>query len=60
MEELIKFTRLTRDHSVWLTDRYSERKETASRTDEKKQADALREQPAKILQHIDIQSSRSE
>ena len=29
MEELIKFTLLTRDVSPWLTDRYSERKESA-------------------------------
>ena len=60
MEELIKFTCLTRDRSAWLTDRYSERKETVARTDEKKQADASREQPARILQHLELQSSRSE
>lgn len=29
MEELVKFTLLTRDASPWLTDRYSERKESA-------------------------------
>ena len=29
MEELVKFTLLTRDQSGWLTDRYSERKESA-------------------------------
>ena len=29
MEELMKFTLLTRDKSSWLTDRYSERKESA-------------------------------
>ena len=29
MEELLKFTLLTRDASPWLTDRYSERKESA-------------------------------
>lgn len=29
MEELVKFTRLTRDHSNYLVDRYSERKEAA-------------------------------
>jgi len=29
MEELVKFTLLTRDLSPWLTDRYSERKESA-------------------------------
>jgi arsenical resistance protein ArsH len=30
MEELVKFTLLTRDASAWLTDRYSERKESAA------------------------------
>jgi arsenic resistance protein ArsH len=30
MEELIKFTLLTRDHSAYLTDRYSERKADAA------------------------------
>ena len=30
MEELVKFTWLTRDKTDWLTDRYSERKESAS------------------------------
>jgi arsenic resistance protein ArsH len=29
MEELVKFTMLTRSVSPWLTDRYSERKESA-------------------------------
>ncbi len=29
MEELVKFTLLTRDVSPWLVDRYSERKESA-------------------------------
>ena len=29
MEELVKFTLLTRDHSDYLVDRYSERKESA-------------------------------
>ena len=29
MEELVKFTLLTRDLAPWLTDRYSERKESA-------------------------------
>jgi arsenic resistance protein ArsH len=29
MEELVKFTLLTRDMSAWLTDRYSERRESA-------------------------------
>ena len=31
MEELVKFTLLTRDSSTYLTDRYSERKESAAR-----------------------------
>ena len=31
MEELVKFTLLTRDLSGFLTDRYSERKETAAK-----------------------------
>jgi arsenic resistance protein ArsH len=31
MEELIKFTWLTRDVAGYLTDRYSERKESAAR-----------------------------
>jgi arsenical resistance protein ArsH len=30
MEELVKFTLLTRDASGYLTDRYSERKENAA------------------------------
>ena len=30
MEELVQFTLLTRDASRWLTDRYSERKESAA------------------------------
>jgi arsenic resistance protein ArsH len=30
MEELVKFTLLTRDISPWLVDRYSERRETAT------------------------------
>ena len=29
MEELVKFTHLTRDNSSYLVDRYSERKESA-------------------------------
>ena len=29
MEELVKFTLLTRGNSAWLTDRYSERRESA-------------------------------
>jgi arsenic resistance protein ArsH len=31
MEELVKFTLLTRDVSAYLTDRYSERKEDAAK-----------------------------
>jgi arsenic resistance protein ArsH len=30
MEELLKFTLLTREASPWLVDRYSERKESAA------------------------------
>lgn len=30
MEELVRFTLLTRSHSAWLTNRYSERKESAA------------------------------
>lgn len=30
MEELVKFTLLTREHSAYLTDRYSERKADAT------------------------------
>jgi arsenic resistance protein ArsH len=33
MEEMMKFTPLTRDCSTYLTDRYSERKEEAAKTD---------------------------
>ena len=36
MEELVKFTLLTRDKAGYLTDRYSERKE---RTDKERRAD---------------------
>ncbi|SFY45857.1 arsenical resistance protein ArsH, partial [Paracoccus pantotrophus] len=35
MEELVKFTLLTRDLSAFLTDRYSERKETAAKLEER-------------------------
>lgn len=35
MEELVKFTLLTRDVAPYLTDRYSERKETAGKLDER-------------------------
>ncbi len=31
MEELVKFTLLTRDHGSYLTSRYSERKEDAEK-----------------------------
>jgi arsenic resistance protein ArsH len=31
MEELVKFTLLTRDRSAYLTDRYSERREAADK-----------------------------
>ncbi|MEG4641467.1 NAD(P)H-dependent oxidoreductase, partial [Paracoccus sp. APAP_BH8] len=35
MEELVKFTLLTRDLSAFLTDRYSERKEAAAKLEER-------------------------
>ena len=35
MEELVKFTLLTRDCSAYLTDRYSERKEEAAKLQER-------------------------
>ena len=35
MEELMKFTLLTRDISSYLTDRYSERKETAAKLEKR-------------------------
>jgi len=35
MEELVKFTLLTRDVAACLTDRYSERKEAAAKLDER-------------------------
>jgi arsenical resistance protein ArsH len=35
MEELMKFTLLTRDCSPYLTDRYSERKEEAAKLQER-------------------------
>jgi arsenical resistance protein ArsH len=35
MEELVKFTMLTRDASTYLTNRYSERKEAAAKLEER-------------------------
>jgi arsenic resistance protein ArsH len=35
MEELVKFTLLTRDVAPYLTDRYSERKEAAGKLEER-------------------------
>ena len=35
MEELMKFTLLTRDISPYLTDRYSERKESAAKLEKR-------------------------
>jgi arsenic resistance protein ArsH len=35
MEELMKFTLLTRDHQEYLVDRYSERVETAEQQSER-------------------------
>ena len=35
MEELVKFTLLTRDASAYLTDRYSERKEDLAKAEER-------------------------
>ena len=40
MEELMKFTLLTRDASAYLTDRYSERKDDLARTSERVQLNA--------------------
>jgi arsenic resistance protein ArsH len=41
MEELMKFTLLTRDISAYLTDRYSERKESAIKLDEGVRLEAI-------------------
>jgi len=42
MEELVKFTLLTRDVSAYLTDRYSERKVAAAKLDERMSLGAVR------------------
>ena len=42
MEELVKFTLLTRDVSVYLTDRYSERKEAAGMLEKRLSLDSMR------------------
>jgi arsenical resistance protein ArsH len=42
MEELVKFTLLTRDRSDYLTDRYSERKEATVKEAERLAAEAMR------------------
>lgn len=41
MEELVKFTLLTRDVSPWLTDRYSERRESAEQLSQRLQQSTL-------------------
>jgi arsenic resistance protein ArsH len=41
MEELVKFTLLTRDVSGYLTDRYSERKEEAAKLEQRVQLGAI-------------------
>lgn len=41
MEELVKFTRLTRDVAPYLTDRYSERKENAAALDQRVELRAI-------------------
>lgn len=42
MEELVKFTLLTWDGSAYLTDRYSERKETAAKLEARLSLQAVR------------------
>jgi arsenic resistance protein ArsH len=41
MEELMKFTLLTRDISGYLTDRYSERKESAEKAEKRTERAAM-------------------
>ena len=42
MEELVKFTLLTRDRSDYLTNRYSERKEASEKEAKRLAAEAMR------------------
>jgi arsenic resistance protein ArsH len=41
MEELVKFTLLTRDTAAYLTDRYSERKESAAQLEARVKLSAI-------------------